>query len=270
MIKQFQLIVFVLLITGCTPAIQINCTSTTSIDHLVSGKGTCLAIKTYGAERTSKVNTLVVFLHGDLSAGGSADYIAKYAQALANERSDIVAIAIARPGYGFGDGSNSGGYDNGRRDHYTQTNVDILADALTTLKSWYTPQKLVLVGHSGGAALAGNIAGLHPGLLDGAVLVSCPCDIPRWRSSNGATAWSWSSSLSPIACVDKVAPNFTVTAITGSSDTNTSTGLARDYVKALSSRGIKATFIEVTGAGHNWTSDFWDGGIHDAIRAMLF
>jgi pimeloyl-ACP methyl ester carboxylesterase len=40
---------------------------------------------------------------------------------------------------------------------------------------------VVVAGHSGGAAIAANILGRHPALIDAALLVSCPCDVEKWR-----------------------------------------------------------------------------------------
>jgi pimeloyl-ACP methyl ester carboxylesterase len=39
----------------------------------------------------------------------------------------------------------------------------------------------VLAGHSGGAPITGDLLGRLPSAVDGALLVSCPCDLAAWR-----------------------------------------------------------------------------------------
>ena len=51
----------------------------------------------------------------------------------------------------------------------------------------------------------------------------------------------------------KVVPTSTrVVAITGSEDRNTFPALARDYIAALTAVGVRATYIQVPEAGHEW------------------
>ena len=42
---------------------------------------------------------LAVFIHGDVSAGGPADYMVAHARQFAASRKNVVAIALLRPGY---------------------------------------------------------------------------------------------------------------------------------------------------------------------------
>ena len=80
---------------------------------------------------------------------------------------------MLRPGYFDSNGKKSSGYDYGRKDSYTSKYVDAIANALSTLKKHYRAKKLVVMGYSGGAAIAGVIIGRTPGIVDAAVLVSC-------------------------------------------------------------------------------------------------
>jgi pimeloyl-ACP methyl ester carboxylesterase len=61
-------------------------------------------------------------------------------------------------------------------DNWNATNTDAIANAIGALKRRYHARKVVVVGHSGGAAIAANILGRHPELIDAALLVSCPYD----------------------------------------------------------------------------------------------
>ncbi len=92
---------------------------------------------------------------------------------------------MIRPGYFDDQGNTSEGANFGRRDSYTPTSIAAIAGAIATSKARYHPRRLVLVGHSGGTAIAGVMLGKYPHLADAAVLVSCPCDLDRWRAMTG-------------------------------------------------------------------------------------
>lgn len=202
-----------------------------------------------------KGKTLAVFVHGDVSSGGAADYMYSYAKNFA--RNGIVAVAILRPGYYDKAGNTSSGSDNGRRDGYSGSNINALSGAIRELKAKYGATKVVGLGHSGGAAMLGVIAG-KGGVLDAAVLVSCPCDIQKWRAARGRGSWS---SQSPSDYASGV--SIPIVAVTGSSDDNTSPDLAQDYVEKLKARGISAQ-VKIVGGGHN----FGGGLASTAVSAL--
>jgi pimeloyl-ACP methyl ester carboxylesterase len=209
----------------------------------VAAGGECLAIRTFRPARPGP--TLVVFLHGDLSKGGGADYI--YAHAQNNLADGMVAVALLRPGYFDREGNRSTGDDHNRRDGYTPHNVDAVAAAVKALRAHHRAARVLLAGHSGGAATAGVILGRHPGLADGALLAACPCDIPGWRAM---LSGDWPNSLSPHAFADWVPRAARVIAVTGSRDGHTSPSLAEQYVNRLARRGVKARFVLAEGADH--------------------
>jgi pimeloyl-ACP methyl ester carboxylesterase len=119
--------------------------------------------------------------------------------------------------------------------------------AIERLRHKYRPSRVVLVGHSGGAAIAAVLLGLKPQLADAAVLVACPCDLVSWRAGRRGAPWV---SENPLQWTDKVGPAIKVIALTGSRDDTTSPGLGEAYVAALKARGIDAAFHLVPGAGH--------------------
>jgi predicted esterase len=203
-----------------------------------------------------KGKTLAVFVHGDVSSGGAADYMYPYAKNFA--RNGVVAVAILRPGYYDKAGNTSAGSDNGRRDGYSSGNINALASAIRELKAKHGATKVIGLGHSGGAAMLGVLAG-KGGVLDGAVLVSCPCDLQKWRASRGRG--SWSSSQSPSDYASGV--SIPVVAVTGSGDDNTSPELAQDYIEKLKSRGISAQ-VKIVSGGHN----FGGGLASTAVSAL--
>ena len=94
------------------------------------------------------------------------------------------------------------------------------------------------------------ILGRYPGLADAAVLVSCPCDVPRWRVTRGGP---WRASQSPSDWVASVPPGTQVVTLAGSADDNTLPELSEDYAAALTRRGVTAQYVPVPGSGHNET-----------------
>ena len=208
----------------------------------VTGGKECLLIRTFKSDGPLVAPTLVVFLHGDGSAGRPVDY--HYAQAAELARSglrNVVAVGMIRPGYNDSNGNTSTGSNFGRRDNYTPDNVDSVAGAVATLKAFYGARQVMLVGHSGGAAISAVILGRHPRLASAAVLVSCPCTLDAKR---------WPQSESPHQYIQHLPQNVRVAALVGSDDTVTSPYLSESYVAALKSRGIAADFVLIPGVEH--------------------
>lgn len=243
---------------------QAACPSGSSIREWVQGGPLCLAAATYGVDAAGKSPALVVVLHGDASGGGPADYHYDFARSLA--KPGLVVVALLRPGYADRNGRTSEGQDFGRRDHYTADYINAVGTAIATLKKEYGAARILLVGHSGGAAYAGVLMGSTPAIAEGAVLVSCPCDVKRWREQRGGGAWA--RSLSPSNFLAKVPTASRIVAITGANDDNTAPQLAQDYVAALTKRGVKASFVSVAGAGHGFSRSLQEAAA-SALGEML-
>lgn len=213
----------------------------------VRGGDECLVIKTYNAGAGAK--TLAVFIHGDGSGGGPSDYL--FSRAYRYGEGGVVAVGLIRPGYydaqdNFSTGASYRSEGDGYRDHV----VDAVAGAVTELKKFHGAEKVILVGHSGGAAISGVILGRFPGLADAAVLAACPCHVPDWRIMRRGSN-TWTRSLSPHEFEDRIPVSARVIAVTGSIDSNTRPEIARSYIERLKARGIDAQFVEVAGASHN-------------------
>ena len=115
---------------------------------------------------------------------------------------------------------------------------------------------VLLVGHSGGAAIAANILGRHPGIADGAVLVGCGCDPSAWRARRRAeTGNSFfdgpTRSLLPLEAADAVAPGAIVRMVVGEDDDVAPAAYSQSYAAALRKRGIDVSVDVVPGLGHN-------------------
>ena len=223
---------------GCSPADN---------ETRVAGGTECLVIRTFRPAKPRPSPALVILLHGDVDSGGPVDYI--YRMASSAVADGVVTVALVRPGYPDSEGNKSTGDDSNRSDTYTPHNVDAVAAAVRALKAHHAAGRVVLVGHSGGAAISAVILGRHPDLADAAVLVACPCNVFLWRVPQRRTPWL--NSLSPHDWAEKVPPSARVVAITGAADDNTHPSLARDYVETLTRRGVSARFVSVHGAGHN-------------------
>ena len=230
----------------------------------VSGTSQCLMMRRFG---TTEPESMLVWLHGDVSSGGSANYHFQSAEKAAKEfaESKVLSVAIVRPGYPDGDGNTSSVdvSQTGRWDHYTRENVAEVAGAIDHLRKRFNPKKVIVIGHSGGAATTAVILGLQPGLIDAGLLVSCPCDLVAWRTGKRA----WSRSEDPINWADKVPTDSRVVALTGERDDNTSPELARSYVQALKARDVDAVFRPLSYENHN--SAFRSAEVFNTIREWL-
>jgi pimeloyl-ACP methyl ester carboxylesterase len=235
------LLACLLLISGAAHA---ACPPDSRITDWVFGGGLCQAAKTFGNEADAA--TLIVVVHGDISDGGAATYHIAFAETLA--RPGAIVVALTRPGYPDDQGRISEGHTLGRHDNYTPRNIAAVGGAIAALKHYYGPRRVIYVGHSGGAAIGGVLIGRSHGLIDAAVLISCPCDIPRWLRERRQPAWRRSES--PSFHAGRVPRATWVAVIAGEADTNTFPAQAEDYVKRLTRRGVDARFVVVEGAGH--------------------
>ena len=232
----------------------------------VTGISQCLLMRRYGPMDPT---VMVVWLHGDISDGGPANYHFALAQKAADDFSSakVMSVALVRPGYPDGNGASStvSLAHGGRSDHYTQQNLAEVGAVIEKLRLRYKPGSVIIVGHSGGAATAAVLLGMKPQLAEAAVLVACPCELVAWRASRRGREWG--KSENPTRWAEKISPSTKVIAITGSKDDNTSPSLASQYVELLRSRGIDATFHLVADATHN--SALRSAEVVDAIARLL-
>ena len=213
----------------------------------VRGGKECLVIKTFG-QRTEKAPVLAVFIHGDGSSGGASDYLSRSAEKVA--QNGVIGVVLIRPGYYDSEKNTSTGtsYRN-EGDGYLPQIVDSVAAAVQELKTHHGAARTVLIGHSGGAAISAVMLGRYPGIAEAAVLAACPCHIDEWRGRGGRRPWH--RSQSPHSFVSGIASGTKVIAITGGADDNTFPSLAKNYIGALTKRGLEGDFIEVSGIDHN-------------------
>lgn len=197
---------------------------------------------------------LVVLLHEDGGGGLTQRHLDRWQRAASNlSELNQHIVFLVRPGYRTPVGDSSG-WANQRDDDYTAENVERVATALENLKTRYKASKVLLVGHSGGAAIAALILGRHPTAVDGAILLGCPCDVPTWRQHRGLQRGRqtyWPNSLNPLDIVSKIPTDKVVLAITGSQDDNTLPQFAQAWTSAASARGVHAKFLLAPDQDHS-------------------
>ena len=220
-----------------------------------------LKTRVYTGAAVSESPILVMVLHGDLPEPPPS-YQYEFAKAIAGTAgnavaTDVVAAGVLRPGYRDPAGDRSSG-DMGRAvgDNYTPQVVDAVARATRELARDHHARAVILVGHSGGAAIAANLLGRHPDVAHGAVLVACACDPSAWRATRLADTGNEifsgpTRSLLPLDLADEVAPRAVVRMVVGGQDEVTPPAQSRTYATALRERGIDVSVEVVPGLGHN-------------------
>jgi predicted esterase len=200
---------------------------------------------------------LVVILHGDAPAiKPSYQYV--FARVVAKSAPGTHVVGLLRPGYADPFGAKSDG-DHGMfatADNYTPAVITDLTSAIEELKAKFAATTVIVVGHSGGAALAADVAAENRGLIQKAFLIGCPCDLPAFRrhmaSAQHNPLWLLPvASISPMQTLDRMTASTTIRAITGSNDDIALPIYARTYVERAKGRGIPASLRILPKADHD-------------------
>ena len=209
--------------------------------------------------------TMVVWLHGNMTSGNPANYHFPIAEKAAVDFAsyNVMSVALVRPGYPDGSGESSSGNNYGRGDNWTRANIEEVGAAIERLRVEYKPEAVIIVGHSGGAAISAVLLGMKPRLAEAAILVSCPCDFFGWRGSRGHLL----RSEDPIQWLDKVSVAAKVIALTGTRDRTTPPELGKTYVERLKGRGIDAIFQPIPDEEHSGA--LRSAAVSDAISRFL-
>ena len=190
---------------------------------------------------------LRVFIHGDNSRGGPSDYLYRYASP---SPPGIVSVAMLRPGHYDREGRRSSPKTYGRRHWETEESIDAIAAAVRTLAKHHGTSRVVLIGHSGGAAIAAVILGRHRGTAHAALLAACACDKYAKRISRGRRPRPM--DVNPMDYVARIPEGAEIVAITGSRDEGNPASLCRPYIDRLQKRGVRARLDIVEGARHGF------------------
>lgn len=209
---------------------------------------------------TARPVTLLVVLHGDAPTANPG-YQYDFAQTLAARIPDSRVVALLRPGYEDPQGNRSPG-ERGLTtgDNYTPDRLDAVSDSLRRLRARYPRARLVLIGHSGGAAMAADLAGTRPELVDGLLLAACPCSLPEWRQHMKARLPAAPfdqpvRSLDPLQTVGGAQLDLRAALVVGADDPITPPKFSRAYAEALALRGIATDYRVLPGKGHDILDD---------------
>jgi predicted esterase len=235
--------------------IHVSAASAAGQPVRVQGDRWLLAGRAYESARLSKHPHLIVVIHGDApSVNPSYQYV--FADRAAAALNDVVAVGVLRPGYQDG----MGGWSEGNRgfalaDNYTLDDVASVASAAKALMGRYHAADLTLVGHSGGSAIAADILALYPHLARGALLVSCPCDVPAFRWSMMKHQWNplWLipvHAVSPQDHAQQIPRSTIVRMVVGNADPVTPPPLTVAFARALEAKGDNVQVLELKDLGH--------------------
>lgn len=251
---RFGLWILCVLCAGGVGAREATCPDGNKADAVTraGNKSHCLVVVRSAPEKSAFDNVLMVYLHGDNQGAAESARIGAMAVNLA-KAVGVPTISLQRPGYRGPLGTSDGQFPV-RDDDYTADNVEIIFDALGNIKSANPGKRIVLIGHSGGAAMTALMAARHTKIADAYLLAACPCDIKPWREwrqqSTGRPGY-WPNSLSPQAEANRMEPGAVVRLIVGSKDDNTLAKFSESYVATLKARGVAATLNYVEGASHS-------------------
>lgn len=207
-------------------------------------------------EKTLKNPTLILFLHGD-SPFSNPVYQYIIVKAITKNTKNTIAVGILRPGYQ----DNCGDQSEGNKgeimgDNYSAEVIASLAEIVQQLKTELTPQKTIVMGHSGGAALSALLAARYPAMQDKTILLACPCDLHLWRQNMRKLTKNkqWDlpmPGLSPIDEITKLDNNKEILVFAGSEDKVAPPALSNAYVKATKKAGKKISYHVLPGVDHN-------------------
>ncbi len=205
-----------------------------------------LFTQAYGA-KASAAPTLYVVVHG--SGVRSKVDTSDFARTLAAAEPGNAVVRLLRPGYSDGAGGVSpGSRGTGGTDEYSAERIAMVGETIAALRARYRRARVVAIGEAGGAIVVANLAGLRPDLIDGMVLVSCPCALPEWRkfmATREPNEPRWKEklvSLDPLQTAGGIQPGLRAAILIGGADTRVPARFSRSYAEALSLRGIATDF----------------------------
>ena len=214
-----------------------------------------LQARVWMGDRPSPSPRLVVVIHGDLASERDA-YQYRFAEAAHQALHDTIVLALLRPGYADDQGARSpGSHGMATGDNYTPEVIAALHAAVLAARERYHVRSVTLVGHSGGAALAVDLAEADPALISRLLVASCPCDLNAWRAHMARRQMNplWLMpvrSRSPMAALGRLAGQTIIRLVVGQNDVVTPPELTAAFVKAARGSGVQASAVVLPGATH--------------------
>jgi pimeloyl-ACP methyl ester carboxylesterase len=250
LVATIAVLVGVAMVHGTSPPVASEEHSTT-----FGAPGRRVSGRLFSSARVTAHPHLVVVLHGD-APGHDPVYQYDFARSLAAERDDTIVLALLRPGYRDGLGGRSDG-DRGLAvgDNYTEDAARQLIDAVTEAAARLHARDTVLIGHSGGAAMALIMLADRPDLASSALIASCPCDLGAWRRHMAVRDFNPLfllpvRSVSPLSRIGQLSPKLDLRLIVGERDAVAPPWLSRRFLQAGQARGLRVRLALAPGAGH--------------------
>ena len=219
----------------------------------VTGNAECFAIRTQAPASRPPAPVLVVWIHGDVSSGGAADYMDAYLPTFAAP--DVVQVRLLRPGYfdsAVPPNTSTGDSFGQLGASWTPDYIDAAANAISNLRAYHSARYVVVVGHSGGSIFSSVILGRHPGVIDASLLVSTPGDLCVWRAP--ALCEFPRTVLNPIDFIATIPHSAKLIALVGSNDANTRPAVVQNYVTRARAAGVDIGYVEIAGGEHGFST----------------
>ena len=225
-----------------------ECDKEDFIKHVAIKEG-CVGLLALNKIDKSKKN-LIIFLEGDYRGKKPNDVKKHYPMKKAIKEQDgkINFFYMARTGHKYSSRTRSTG---------KRTNSQMSGDwnaiykkswearrltgaAIKKLKEHYQPDKLIVMGHSGGAGDTLTIAAKFPGLIDIAIATGCDCMIgwPNAKWYDGEEQ-PWESVSNMIPHID---PKTKIILIHGKKDEWCPFKHAEEYARLAEEQGLDVTF----------------------------
>ncbi|CAM2006249.1 alpha/beta hydrolase family protein [Acanthopleuribacter pedis] len=223
--------------------------------RMVQGDHGKLFTQAYKSKDFGRDPRLLVVLHGD-APRNKPGYHYRFAERAADAHTNLVAVGLLRPGYTDPVGNRSEGKrGNAVGDNWHGGNTDTIAAVIAQLAKDYGAGRVIVAGHSGGAALSANILGRHPKLINAALLVALPADLEAWRKhmlghTKSQIFGKPINSLSAIDLLPKVDPATQIHLIVGEKDRITPLWLSRRYHEQAVKHGKQVEMTVLPEKGH--------------------
>ena len=238
-----------------------ECDKEDFIKHVAIKEG-CVGLLALNKIDKSKKN-LIIFLEGDYRGKNPNNVKQKYnmKQAIKEQDGKINFFYMARTGHKYSSRTRSTG---------KRTNSQMSGDwnaiykkswearrltgaAIKKLKEHYQPDKLIVMGHSGGAGDTLMIAGKMPGLIDIAIASGCDClsgwPNAEWNLWNGKPEEQpWESVSNQIVHID---PKTKIILLHSKNDEWCPFKNTEEYARRAKEQGLDVTF-HALGGSHNF------------------
>ena len=237
----------------------------------------CIAITIHRDVNTKESlykKKIVFFIHGD-QIEPKVTYFDNFVSNFSFD--DTVLISITRPGWINKKNNKSDGKKNiSNGDNYIPNiDVDPIYRTIKKIKKKFNSKEIIIVGHSGGAAITGILFGRFNNIVNEAILISCPCIVPLWRK-NYAEQLSLKNkkricipkykSKSPHEYVKKIDSKIKINIFVGEDDKNTLPLYSYIYHSLLDNFG-KKTHLKMFSGDH--TSVLKNQKMIENIRAII-